>query len=447
MRRGYWIALGLVLVLALGVFAAACGGETTTTTKGTTATTVGPATTVAPESTTTTVADTSPLKFGVAISLTGASAAPCGQIKEGFETEAKYVNANNGINGRPVELVFIDDQSSMTGATAAIQSLVDQQVDVIFGPFPQFNQAATRPIAEEAGILQITFGPPVLAELNGTDTSYTYCFDPATGPDGCADAFLKEMLADGRKNVLCFGDQMTISQETLQVLSKSLPAAGIAATVMSDSYGLGEMDMNSIANKVQAKFHEVKPDAIIICSNPEPVNVLEKALHALGVNVPMYNQASAAHPVVLFAPAGNDPANVAGDFTIGAAIVGPDQIPDSYPAKQDLIAFVARWKADYPNEPFQSFFIGFAYDSFHQAEQAILTAETQDEAGWAAALAKLDWWGAQGHYVFSETDHVGGHGGMMQWQYTPEGFKFVRDLNAIDEALSQETIDAVASFK
>ena len=26
MKRGYWIALGLVLVLVLGVFAAGCGG-------------------------------------------------------------------------------------------------------------------------------------------------------------------------------------------------------------------------------------------------------------------------------------------------------------------------------------------------------------------------------------------------------------------------------------
>ena len=48
-------------------------------------------------------------------------------------------------------------------------------------------------------------------------------------------------------------------------------------------------------------------------------------------------------------------------------------------------------------------------------------------------MTKLDWWGAQGHYVFSDTDHVGGHGGIIQWQYTARGFKFVRDLNAMTE--------------
>ena len=111
-------------------------------------------------------ANTAPLKFGIAISLTGDSAAPCEQIKQGFDTEAKFINANGGINGRQVELIYVDDQSKMDTAAAAIQSLVDQKVDVIIGPFPQWTQAPTRPLTEAAGILHIAFGPPTLAELN-----------------------------------------------------------------------------------------------------------------------------------------------------------------------------------------------------------------------------------------------------------------------------------------
>ena len=170
MKRGYWIALGLVLVLGLGLFAAGVrrdGGDhhdggPTTRRRAPAPTTETPA---AP-STETTTADTTPLRFGIAISLTGDSAAPCAQIKQAFDTEAKYINANGGINGRQVELTYVDDQSKMDTAVAAIQSLVDQKMDVIIGPFPQSTQAPTRPITEQAGILHITFGPPTLAELN-----------------------------------------------------------------------------------------------------------------------------------------------------------------------------------------------------------------------------------------------------------------------------------------
>ncbi len=163
-------------------------------------------------------ANTAPLKFGIAISLTGDSAAPCEQIKQGFDTEAKYINANGGINGRQVELVYVDDQSKMDTAVAAINQLVDQKVDVVIGPFPQWTQAPTRDITQAAGILHVAFGPPTLEELNTDQSAWTYYFMPATGPDGCADAFLREMQADARKNVLAVGDQMVISQETLKIL-------------------------------------------------------------------------------------------------------------------------------------------------------------------------------------------------------------------------------------
>jgi len=438
-------------MLALTVFVAACGEteETTTTGAPTTAPTTAPSTETTSGPSTETTAAATPIKIGIAISLTGDSAAPCGQIKQGFEVEAKYINANGGINGRPVELVFVDDQSKMDTAVAAIQSLIDQKVDVIIGPFPQWTQAPTRPLTEQAGILHITFGPPTLAELNEDQTKYTYTFAPATGPDGCADAFAREMVADGKKNVLAVGDNMVISQETLKILEKSLPALGINFTLMTDSWGLGETDITPIANKIAAKAKSVNPDAIILASNPVHVNPMIKTLKSLGVTAPVYNQGSGSHPLPMFAPAGNDPANVAGNFTIGPAIVDPTKIPDEYPAKAELVAFIERWRADYGDkEPFASLFLGFAYDTIHLAEIAIKSAETQDAAGWAAAMLKVDWWGAQGHYVFSQTDRVGNHGGFLQWQYTvDEGFKFVRDLNAIDSTLLPETVAAVQALK
>ena len=66
-----------------------------------------------------------------------------------------------------------------------------------------------------------------------------------------------------------------------------------------------------------------------------------------------------------------------------------------------------------------------------------------------SGMTKVDWTGAQGRYVFSASDHVGGHGGFFQWQYTvDEGFKFVRDLNAMtDPVILPEVATAVASFK
>jgi branched-chain amino acid transport system substrate-binding protein len=440
MSRGKWVILGLIVVLALGLLAVGCGGtteETTTTaasTPASSATTAPPATTAttAPPATETTVAQpTGPVKIGIAISLTGDSAAPCEQIKQGFDTEAAFINANGGINGRQVELTYVDDQSQMDTATAAIQSLIDKKMDVIIGPFPQWTQPPTFDLCQKAGILQIAFGPPTDDMLKAMAIQ-PLIFAPATGADGCADAFLKEMQAEGKKNVILVGDNMVISQETLKRLQTDLPAAGIQATLMSDTYGLSDTDFTPIANKIAAKVKEVNPDAIILGSNPVAVNPLTKALRGLGVKVPIFNQGSGSHPLPMFAPAGMDPANVAGDYAIGPAIVDPTKVPDDYPAKKDLVAFVERWRAGAgKDQPFASLFLGFAYDTIHLAEQAVMNAATPDAAGYAAALEKVDWVGAQGRYKFSAEDHIGGHGGFFQWQYTLEGFKFIRDLNAM----------------
>jgi ABC-type branched-subunit amino acid transport system substrate-binding protein len=436
MKKGYWIALGLVLVLALGLFAVACGGtteETTTTAVEATTTTAGGTVTTAPAETTTSVANTTPLKIGIAISLTGDSAAPCAQIKQGFDTEAKFINANGGIKGRQVELVFVDDQSKMDTASAAVQSLIDQKVDVIIGPFPQWTQAPTRILTEKAGIFHVNFGPPLLSELAEDQTKYKVSFEAATGPDGCADAYMKELVADKRTNVLAIADQMVISQEEMKTVADLMSKqTAIKFTLMSDSWGLGETDLTPIANKLAAKAKEVNPDAILLGSNPVHVNVITATLRGLGIKAPIYNQGSGSHPLVMLAPAGNDPKNVAGDYCFGPAIVDPSQVPDDYPAKADLVAFIARWKADNPKEAFASLFLGFAYDTIHLAEQAITNATGDTSADYAAAMTKVDWWGAQGHYKYSEADKIGIHGGFMQWQYTAEGtFKYVRDLNAI----------------
>jgi ABC-type branched-subunit amino acid transport system substrate-binding protein len=235
----------------------------------------------------------------------------------------------------------------------------------------------------------------------------------------------------------------------VKVLNVALPALGIKFTAMADSWGLGETDLTPIANQIAAKAREVNPDAIVLCSNPVHINVITKTLRGLGVTVPIYNEGAGSHPLPMFAPAGNDPANVAGDYAIGAAIVDPTKIPDAYPAKQDLIAFIQRWQVDNPDQPFASIFLGFPYDTIHLAEQAIETAATQDWDGYAAAMLKVDWWGAQGHYVFSASDHIGNHGGFFQWQYTNgQGFDLIRDLNAmVTPTLLPETEAAVKSFQ
>jgi len=200
---------------------------------------------------------------------------------------------------------------------------------------------------------------------------------------------------------------------------------------MSDTYALSETDFNSIANKIAAKAKDVKPDAIILCSNPVAVNPLTKALRALGVKVPIYNQGSGAHPLPMFAGAGNDPAVVAGDYAIGPAIVDPSRCRHlSGEAGPDRLRCPLESRRG-REEPFASLFLGFAYDTIHLAEQAIKTATDQTSAGYAAAMEKVDWWGAQATMCSPRPTTSAATVASSSAVHQRQGFKLIRDLNAM----------------
>jgi branched-chain amino acid transport system substrate-binding protein len=140
-KTGFMLALAGILVLALAVFAAACGGGTdTTVTSGDPAetTTSGPVTTVGPTTTaggtdTTAAPSGEPIKVGAALPLTGAYAADGEHMQYGLEMAVADLNANGGLLGRPVEFVPYDIEELLPETVAASKDyLIDKEgVDVV----------------------------------------------------------------------------------------------------------------------------------------------------------------------------------------------------------------------------------------------------------------------------------------------------------------------------
>lgn len=431
MRKSHWIALGLILVLALGMFAVACGEEeeTATTAPASTETTAPASTeTTAPaESTTTSVASTEPIKIGLILSLTGVSSAPALSVKAGFETEIAKFNADGGINGRQIEVFIEDDKSDMTAAMAAVTKQIEQnKVDLVVGPFPQWTSKPARDITEAAGVPHVAAGPPTLEELADTTTVYKSSVYSSTGADGEADAWAKLVVAEGFKNVLGIGDQIPIHQEGLKLLADGMAAEnGFQITVMPDAWALDEADITPIANKVadQVNSMDPSPDALIVASNPIHVPAMTKALRGLGVTQPIIGSAAGAHPAIFM----QGPEAVEGNLTIGPGVVNPSALPDDYPAKAELVDFIERYMASNTDPP--SLFLGFGYDMANLARQA-LEAGNGDKAATAAALRSIGpWAGAQGTFTYTPTDSYGVHGGFCEWKVEGGQFVFVRTLN------------------
>jgi len=87
-----------------------------------------------------------PIKVGLSLSLTGATAPAGRQVQAGLEIWRDHVNARGGLLGRPVELVYYDDQANPANAPGIYAKLMGvDKVDLLIGPYSTNVIAAALP--------------------------------------------------------------------------------------------------------------------------------------------------------------------------------------------------------------------------------------------------------------------------------------------------------------
>ena len=87
-----------------------------------------------------------PIKVGLSLSLTGATAPAGRQVQAGLEIWRDHLNARGGLLGRPVELVYYDDQANPANAPGIYAKLMGvDKVDLLIGPYSTNVIAAALP--------------------------------------------------------------------------------------------------------------------------------------------------------------------------------------------------------------------------------------------------------------------------------------------------------------
>ncbi len=431
MKKKHYLFVGLlVLLLVVAVTAIACGGtETTTTAAPSTDTTAAPSTdTTAVPSTDTTVAGPAtgePIKIGLSNSLTGFSAAPGASVDKGVKLEIEYVNANGGINGRPLELVEYDDKSDVPTAIANINKMIQEdKVFATLGPFAQFMQEPARQIAEQTQTPMVGDGPATLDQLAGTQ--YQWSVMTAAAPPVQAAAVEKVIKDNGWKNILGLADVLSIDQETLAVVAKDASAGGYTFTLMPDTFGLDQQDFQPILNKIMEQMNSLKPDAIILYVNPLGFPPIYKGLRGLGVTTPILAGTACAHPAIFAL----GPEAVEGAYVMDSGgNVNPQALPDSWPIKSLQIDFAQRYQAKYGEAA--DFFAADGADMVTVLVAAMRQAGELDKAKVQQALINLkDIPTLEGLMTFTpDATSMGIHGNMVEWHVHNAQFELVGTIN------------------
>ncbi|HEX8809865.1 MAG TPA: ABC transporter substrate-binding protein, partial [Xanthobacteraceae bacterium] len=109
-----------------------------------------------------------PVTVGFSMALTGPLAANGKQALLGMKIWEEEINAKGGLLGRPVKLVYYDDQSNPSTVPGIYTKLLDvDKVDLVLGPYATAQAAPAMPVIMQKGkVFIILFGLDVNHEFN-----------------------------------------------------------------------------------------------------------------------------------------------------------------------------------------------------------------------------------------------------------------------------------------
>ena len=221
-----------------------------------------------------------PIKIGFGMSLSGKLAANGKMALVAMQIWEDDVNAAGGLLGRPVKLVYYDDQSNPPQVPSIYAKLLDiDKVDLIISGYASTQIAAAMPIAIERKKL--------LMGLSGTGINDAFQYPMyfsmiPTGPHpkpAFTRGFFKVAEAQQPRPqtiALAYADA-EFGQNVCEGARENAKASGFAI-VYDKSYPPPTVDFAPIVRAIEAR----NPDLLVIRSYPLDTVGMIKAIHELG---------------------------------------------------------------------------------------------------------------------------------------------------------------------
>jgi branched-chain amino acid transport system substrate-binding protein len=233
---------------------------------------------------------TDPMRVGLSVALTG-GVAPIGkQVLAALQIWRDDVNANGGLLGRPVELVFYDDQSNPANVPQLYTKLITvDKVDLLIGPYATNMVAPAIPVLMQ--YKKTTIG--ILANSANSKFHYDQYFSMLpTGPEpqkAFAQGFF-ELAAAAKprpKTVAIIAADAEFAQNAADGARQSLKEIGGFETVLDQKYPPSTTDYTPIMRAVQA----LNPDIVFVAAYPPDSVGIVRAANEVGLTPKMFGGA------------------------------------------------------------------------------------------------------------------------------------------------------------
>ncbi len=226
-----------------------------------------------------------PVKVGFSMALTGGLAGAGKAALLAMEIWRDDVNEAGGLLGRPVELVYYDDQTNPSTVPGIYSKLIDDdRVDLVVSGYGTNLIAPAMPIVMRKQMAFIT--------LFGLDANEQFKYDryfqimPAGAPDPArnwAQGFIDLMLENDLKTIAIVGADAEFSKNAMKGAREDAKAAGLEI-VYDQTYKPDTTDYTPIVRALQA----TNPDAVYVGSYPPDTVGMIRAANELDLQTKLF---------------------------------------------------------------------------------------------------------------------------------------------------------------
>jgi branched-chain amino acid transport system substrate-binding protein len=228
-----------------------------------------------------------PIRVGMTMALTG-GVAPIGkQVLTALQIWRDDVNAKGGLLGRPVELVFYDDQSNPQNVPGLYTKLIEvDKVDLLIGPYATNMVAPAIPVMMQYH--KTTIG--ILANAANSKFHYDQYFSMLpTGPEpqkAFAYGFFELAAAatPRPKTVAIVAADAEFAQNAADGARQSIKEIGGFDLVMDQKYPPSTTDYTPIMRAVAA----LNPDIVFVAAYPPDSVGIVRAANEVGLTPKMF---------------------------------------------------------------------------------------------------------------------------------------------------------------
>lgn len=336
--------------------------------------------------------ESGPIRIGAILDITGAGASLGVPEQQTLELLAAQLNEEGGIDGREVELIIEDNQSTEDRAAQAMNDLVtSEEVDIILGASRTGPSLAMVPTAESSEIPMISLAANQ-AIVDGAD----WVFKTAQNDRVVIERMIDYMAAQGYTSIGLARDASGFGEGVQEIFDEVGAAEGISV-VATESFAPDATDFTA----QMVNIRNAGADVNVIWGIPPAAGLAQQAYRQLALEAPVIQSHGIGNQVFL------DTAGAAGDGLVAplGRLVVADQLPDDDPQKEVITAFIADYEEEYGESP--STFSGHAYDAWQIATDALAEVGT-DAPALRDYIEQVDGYvGISGTFTMTPEDHSG----------------------------------------